>query len=146
MHPPPTQRPRPPLYVAAQGPKGLRIAARHAEGVVSLGELGATIDQSLVKFRERMSRLDERCAELGRDPASLRRCYFSGWGDEPIFESPGATADFVGRFAEAGATEFSFTLYNPAQPRMAGGYERHEFADRDMLERVAREVFPQFAQ
>src|SRR2546428_149774 len=43
MHPVPTQRPRPPLYVAAQGPRSLRIAARHAEGVVTLGEVGGTI-------------------------------------------------------------------------------------------------------
>jgi hypothetical protein len=145
MHPPPTQRPRAPLYVAAQGARGLRIAARYAEGLVTLGELGATIDESLAKFRERMSRLDELCSELNRDPASIRRCYFSGWGDEAIFESNEATADFIGRFAEAGATEFSFTLYNPAQPRMASAYERHKFADRETLERAARDVFPQFA-
>ncbi len=145
MHPPPTQRPRAPLYVAAQGPRGLRIAARHAEGLVTLGELGATIDESLAKFRERMSRLDELCSELNRDPASIRRCYFSGWGDETIFESTEATADFIGRFAEAGATEFSFTLYNPAQPAMTPAFERYKIADRDTLARVVQDVLPQLA-
>jgi glutamate synthase (NADPH/NADH) large chain len=30
------------------------------------------------------ARLDEICAELGRDPTTLRRCYFSGW-DEEVF-------------------------------------------------------------
>jgi alkanesulfonate monooxygenase SsuD/methylene tetrahydromethanopterin reductase-like flavin-dependent oxidoreductase (luciferase family) len=145
IHPLPTQRPRPPLYVAAQAPRSLRIAAQHAEGVVTLGELGATIDESLAKFRERMARLDAICAELDRDPATLQRCYFSGWGEEPIFESPEATADIIGRFIEAGATEFSFTLYNPAQPATTPAFERYKIADRETLERAARDVFPQFA-
>ena len=145
MHPAPTQRPRPPLYVAAQAPRSLRIAARHAQGVVTLGEVGGTIEQSLVKFRERMLRLDEICAEGNRDPSSLCRCYFTGWGEEPIFESTEATADFLGRFVEAGATEFSFTLYNPAQPAMAPAFERYKIADRDTLARVAQDVFPRFA-
>jgi alkanesulfonate monooxygenase SsuD/methylene tetrahydromethanopterin reductase-like flavin-dependent oxidoreductase (luciferase family) len=145
MHPLPTQQPRPPLYVAAQGPKSLRTAAQQADAVVTLGELNAPLDKSLPKFRERMLRLDEICAELGRDPASLGRCYFSGWDAAPIFESDEATADFIGRCVEAGATEFSFTLYNPAQPAMSRGLETHRYADRDTLARVAQDVFPLFA-
>ena len=144
MHPAPTQLPRPPLYVAAQGPKALRTAARHADAVVTLGEPNAPFGESLPKFRERMARLDDICGELGRDPASLRRCYFSGWDAAPIFESDEATADFIGRCVEAGATEFSFTLYNPAQPAMARGFETHRYADRETLARVAQNVFPQF--
>jgi alkanesulfonate monooxygenase SsuD/methylene tetrahydromethanopterin reductase-like flavin-dependent oxidoreductase (luciferase family) len=145
FHPAPTQLPRPPLFVAAQAPKSLRVAALHADGVVSLGELNAPFDESLPKFRERMTRLDDICGELGRDPASLRRCYFSGWDAAPIFESDEATADFIGRCVEAGATEFSFTLYNPAQPALARGFEEHRYADRETLARVAQDVFPQFA-
>ncbi len=145
FHPAPTQRPRPPLYVAAQAPRSLRIAALHADGVVSLGELNRPFDESLPKFRDRMEKLDDICAELGRDPASLRRCYFSGWDAAPIFESDEATADFIGRCVEAGATEFSFMFFNPAQLALARGFEEHRYADRDTLARVAQDVFPQFS-
>jgi alkanesulfonate monooxygenase SsuD/methylene tetrahydromethanopterin reductase-like flavin-dependent oxidoreductase (luciferase family) len=145
MHPSPTQRPRPPLYVGAQGPRSQRIAVRHADAVVTLGEPGFDVDASVASFRERMAHLDELCAEAGRDPSSLGRCYFAGFADEPIFASTDSAADFVGRFVEAGATEFSFYLYNPAQPAFAEMAAAHKMADRDALERAAREVFPRFA-
>ena len=63
---------------------------------------------------------------------------------KPASRSTEMTADFIGRFTEAGATEFSLMLYNPAQPRMARAHEQHKAADRDTLASVAQNVFPQF--
>ena len=145
MHPAPTQQPRPPLYVGAQGPSAQRIAVRHADAVVTLGDPGFDVDASVAVFRERMARLDGLCTDAGRDPSSLGRCYFAGFADEPIFASTESAADFVGRFVEAGATEFSFYLYNPEQPAFAAMAAAHKMADRDTLERAAREVLPRFA-
>jgi alkanesulfonate monooxygenase SsuD/methylene tetrahydromethanopterin reductase-like flavin-dependent oxidoreductase (luciferase family) len=144
FQPPPTQLPRPPLWVAAQGERSLRVAARHAEAAVCLGERGKGIDESLPAFRRRMAKLDELCAAEGRDPATLRRCYFTGWAAEPIFESTAATTDFVGRYVEAGATDFTFYLYNPA----AAGFEQlvaaHRMATREQLELVVADVVAGF--
>lgn len=144
FRPAPTQLPRPPLWVAAQAPRSLRVAARYADAVVSLGEEGKAMDESLPAFRTRMERLDELCVEAGRDPASLRRCYFAGWANEPIFASVDATMELIGRYVEAGATDFTFYLYNPAEPLLEGFVAEHRAATRDQLEQVAAEVFPRF--
>ena len=144
FRPAPTQLPRPPLWVAAQAPRSLRVAVRYADAVVSLGEEDKGIEESLPAFRARMARLDELCAEAGRDPASLRRCYFAGWANEPIFASVEATTELVGRYVEAGATDFTFYLYNPAEPLLEDFVAEHRAATRDQLEQVAAEVFPRF--
>lgn len=143
--PKPTQRPRPPLWVAAQATRSLRVAARSAEGVVSLGEYEKGVDESLPAFRARMERLDEICVEEGRDPAELRRCYFAGWADEPFFASDAALEDLIGRYVEAGATDFTFYLHNTAAGGMMDGLvSSHRMATRAHLERAAAEVFPRF--
>lgn len=145
FRPKPTQLPRPPLWVAAQASRSLRVAARHADGVVSLGEYGKGIEDSLAAFRTRMQRLDQICLEEGCDPESLRRCYFAGWAAEPIFASLDATADLVGRYIDAGATDFTFYLHNPvADPLLDDLVVSHRMATRDQLEKVAAEVFPHF--
>src|SRR5438876_489788 len=59
FNPAPTQVPRPPLWVAGQATRSLRVAACHAEAVISLGETGKGIDESLPAFRTRMEKLDE---------------------------------------------------------------------------------------
>lgn len=144
FRPEPTQLPRPPLWVAAQASKSLRVAARYAEATVSLGEEHKGIEESLPVFRERMERLDDICVEEGRDPASLRRCYFAGWANEPIFASLDATADLIGRYVEAGATDFTFYLHNPAEPLLDDFVATHRMATREQLEATAAEVFPTF--
>ena len=144
FRPAPTQLPRPPLWVAAQAPRSLRVAVQYADAVVSLGEEGQPIEKSLPAFRARMARLDELCVEEGRDPTSLRRCYFAGWANEPIFASVEATAELIGRYVEAGATDFTFYLYNPAEPLLEDFVAEHRAATRDQLEQVAAEVFPRF--
>lgn len=144
FRPGPTQSPRPPLWVAAQGSKSLRVAARHAEAVVSLGEYEKGIEESLPVFRARMERLDDICIREGRDPSSLRRCYFAGWANEPIFASVEATTDLIGRYVEAGATDFTFYLHNPAEPLLDDFLASHRMATRDQLEKTAQEAFPRF--
>lgn len=144
FRPGPTQSPRPPLWVAAQSPRSLRVAAKHADAVVSLGEYDRGIEESLPAFRARMERLDEICIEEGRDPRTLRRCYYAGWADEPFFASTDATTDLVGRYIEAGATDFTFYLHNPSEPLLDELLSSHRMATRDQFEATARDVIPLF--
>jgi hypothetical protein len=144
FRPAPTQLPRPPLWVAAQGSRSLRVAVRYADAVVSLGKEDKGIEESLPAFKTRMARIDEFCIEEGRDPASLRRCCFAGWANEPIFASVEATAELIGRYVEAGATDFTFYLYNPAEPLLDDFVASYRMATREQLERVAAEVLPTF--
>jgi alkanesulfonate monooxygenase SsuD/methylene tetrahydromethanopterin reductase-like flavin-dependent oxidoreductase (luciferase family) len=144
FRPMPTQLPRPPIWVAAQGPRSLRIAARLADGITTLGAENQGIEISLPAFRDRMTRADEICAEVGRDPSTLRRCYFAGWADEPIFASVEAATDIIGRYFEAGATDITFYLHNPAEPVMDGFLDAHRAGTREQFEQLAAEVFPRF--
>ncbi len=146
FQPGPTQLPRPPLWVAAQASRSLRVAVQHADAVVTLGEEDKGIDKSLPAFRARMEKLDEICLEENRDPATIRRCYFAGWANEPIFESVDATTDLIGRYIEAGATDFTFYLHNPAESILNDLASTHRMATREQFEQTAAEVFPQFRQ
>ena len=144
FRPAPTQQPRPPLWVAAQGRRSQRVAAEHADVLVTLGEEEKGMDESLPAFAARMARVDEICAEVGRDPSTLRRCLFAGWANEPIFASVEATADYVGCYTEAGATDFTFYLQNPAEPLFDGFVAQHRMATRAQFERASEEVFSTF--
>jgi alkanesulfonate monooxygenase SsuD/methylene tetrahydromethanopterin reductase-like flavin-dependent oxidoreductase (luciferase family) len=138
----PFQIPRPPIWIAVHGAKSLHLAARLADGAASVGDEGAGLDQTLPRFRERMKRLDEMCVAQGRDPRSVRRCYLAGFAQEPVFSSPESAADFIGRFAEAGATDFAFGLANQTQPAFESGVTSGQFATRDKLEMLVADVLP----
>jgi alkanesulfonate monooxygenase SsuD/methylene tetrahydromethanopterin reductase-like flavin-dependent oxidoreductase (luciferase family) len=142
MHPGPTQRPRPPLWIAARGPRSLRVVARHGDALVTMGE--GTTEQSLAALQERMTTFESICHEVGRDPSTIRRCFLAGVGEERIFESDDSLTDFIGRFAEAGVTDFAFSLNNPAQPATASMVTDFTAATRDQFERAAADIFPRF--
>ncbi|MGV0792567.1 TIGR03560 family F420-dependent LLM class oxidoreductase [Mycolicibacterium sp. XJ1819] len=64
--PKPVQRPHPPIVVGAAQPKMLRVAARHADE----WNMPSTDPQ---EWATANARLEQACAELGRDPATIRR-------------------------------------------------------------------------
>jgi len=74
LRPPAVQSPRPPILIAAMGPIMLRHAARHADIWNSLS-FAKTFEEQLADTSRRIGEIDTRCAEIGRDPASLRRSY-----------------------------------------------------------------------
>jgi len=78
----------------------LRIAARYADRWNSYG--------TSEEIRQRNDLLDEACAAIGRDPNEIIRSLY-GWtipmGADP-WSSPDAFADIVGRYREAGMSEF----------------------------------------
>jgi alkanesulfonate monooxygenase SsuD/methylene tetrahydromethanopterin reductase-like flavin-dependent oxidoreductase (luciferase family) len=140
----PVQLPRPPMWIAVHGAKSLRLAARLGDGAACVGDDGVGVDESLPRFRERMKRLDEICVEEGRDPRALRRCYLAGFAQEHIFNSADSAADFIGSFAEAGATDFVFGLANHTQPAFEAGVTSGQMATREKLEELLVEVVPKF--
>jgi alkanesulfonate monooxygenase SsuD/methylene tetrahydromethanopterin reductase-like flavin-dependent oxidoreductase (luciferase family) len=110
MLPGPVQQPRPPIWVAAQGPYSLRTAALHADVLVTLGDIGDEPAATLPKLRQRFDRFSEICRELGRDPTAMRRAYLVGWADDKPFESDQSLREFVQAFADVGVTDFMFGL------------------------------------
>ena len=135
MNPRPVQSPRPPIMLAAMGPVMLKRAARYADTWNSLSFL-ETFDAQLSETRERATRIDEHCATIDRDPATLTRSYtmFDATGRKrggmiAYYESEDAFADMVGRVLELGITEIG--LYWPTLPEQ-----------RPMFERIATDVIP----
>ncbi len=144
MHPAPVQKPRPPLMVAALGPKTLKTAARYADSWNTLADPGQSVQQGLETTRQRNEMLDEYCTEIGRDPGEISRSLLA-WPfmPETPFDSDDAFHDLVGRYREVGINEFIFYWFR--KEALEYGYDRsmvERSVDRAMLERLATGVIP----
>jgi alkanesulfonate monooxygenase SsuD/methylene tetrahydromethanopterin reductase-like flavin-dependent oxidoreductase (luciferase family) len=135
MNPRPVQRPRPPIVIAALGPVMLRHAARHADNWNTLS-FAPSFDRQLAETSERIARIDDACAAIGRDPASLRRSYLmfdpasrATGGRIAYYESEDLFVDMVGRIRELGVSELGlyFPILSPQRPA---------------FEKLARDVIP----
>ena len=67
MEPPPIRPGGPPLWLGGQGPRGLRIAARYADG----WNFASNLDGSAAGFVDRRDALWRACEAIGRDPAAI---------------------------------------------------------------------------
>jgi hypothetical protein len=121
--------------IAALGPAMLRLAARQADNWNSLS-FAATFERQLAETAERVARMDDACAAIGRDPASLRRSYLmfdpasrASGGSITYYSSAGLFEDMVGRLTELGISEVG--LYFPVVA-----------AQRPMFEKIARDIIP----
>ena len=74
MKPRPLQSPRPPIVIAALGPVMLRIAAQYADNWNTLS-FAKTFDEQLAETKERIARMDENLASIGRDKSEVRYSY-----------------------------------------------------------------------
>jgi alkanesulfonate monooxygenase SsuD/methylene tetrahydromethanopterin reductase-like flavin-dependent oxidoreductase (luciferase family) len=135
MNPRPIQRPRPPIVIAALSPVMLRHAARHADNWNSLS-FAQSFEQQIAETAERVTRIDDACRAIGREPTSLRRSYLmfdpaarAAGGRFGYYESESRFVDMVDRILELGISEIG--LYFPVVD-----------AQRPMFERIARDVIP----
>ena len=103
--PAPVQRPRPPITVGGRAPTVRRLAAERADCWNTFGLPGEPVDEIVESTRRRNHQLDEACAELGRDPADLRRSVVF-WSPLDPWAAPDAFERLVDSFREAGITEF----------------------------------------
>jgi len=71
-NPKPIQKPHPPIWIGASGKTTIRLVARYAD-VWNTG--AAEID----KGTEVITRLDEACGDIGRDPSEVRRSIQLSW-------------------------------------------------------------------
>lgn len=103
------QRPRMPFAVAATGPRGMRLAARHGQSWVTTGDLRLGSDIGVPQWRAGLRRQVEMlavsCEKEGRDPAGLSRVLLAGSGPERMLDSVDAFVEFAGAHAELGFDE-----------------------------------------
>tara|TARA_B100000029_G_scaffold462311_2_gene494716 strand:- start:790 stop:1716 length:927 start_codon:yes stop_codon:yes gene_type:complete len=128
MNPRPLTQPRPPIVVAAMGPKMLKLAARYADVWNSMS-FSQTIDEQLEETRQRVARMRENCESIGRDPGSLRMSYSmfdpnarSQGGMFNYYDSEDVFVDIVERIHALGITDFS--VYYPMREEQLPSFER----------------------
>jgi alkanesulfonate monooxygenase SsuD/methylene tetrahydromethanopterin reductase-like flavin-dependent oxidoreductase (luciferase family) len=105
------QVPRIPIAIAAGGKRALELTARLGDAWITYGDTtngdrSATGTDDAVRTQVR--RLDDACAAIGRDPASIRRIYMIGNTEARPLASVEAFTDFAGRYREFGFTDLVF--------------------------------------
>jgi len=135
LRPLPVQSPRPPILIAAMGPRMLRHAARHADIWNSLS-FARTFEAQLAETSQRTAKVDALCTAIGRDPASLRRSYLmfdptarSRGGVIQYYQSEEQFVHMVQQIVALGISEIG--LYYPMLD-----------SQRAMFTRIARDVLP----
>jgi F420-dependent oxidoreductase-like protein len=112
-NPKPVQRPHPPVWIGGVGErKLLRVAARHADVWNFPGGPGGMLAEAVNASRV----LDRHCAEIGRDPAAIRRSaqvFFAGAVDP--------TVALLREFVQAGFTELIVIPTSFANAELAVG-------------------------
>lgn len=101
----PSQEPRVPFVLAANGPKGLALVNRFGSGWVTTGADGATGKEWWSSVAVLATRLDDSSADAGRDPATIDRYLSLDSGGQFSLESVAAFEDAVGRASELGFTD-----------------------------------------
>jgi alkanesulfonate monooxygenase SsuD/methylene tetrahydromethanopterin reductase-like flavin-dependent oxidoreductase (luciferase family) len=126
LQPPPIQQPRIPILIAAHRPRMLRIAARYADQWDTFAAIQGTATEGVeADIADRISRLDDACREIGRDPGEIRR---STWATREALRSTDAYVDFVRRHHALGFTDFTTVLPAPEHA--------------SVLQTVAAEIIP----
>ncbi|MDB1086197.1 LLM class flavin-dependent oxidoreductase [Streptomyces sp. ACA25] len=131
------QRPRLPFAVAANGPRGMRLAAWHGQSWVTTGDPATqegTPGEAWAGLEQQLDRLAATCTEAGRDPADLGKVLLTGFTPHRPLESLDAFVDFAGTCAELGITEL--VLHWPIPDSLFA-------ADLGVFERIATEGLAQ---
>jgi alkanesulfonate monooxygenase SsuD/methylene tetrahydromethanopterin reductase-like flavin-dependent oxidoreductase (luciferase family) len=136
MVPGSVQQPRLPFVVAANGPRAMRIVARHGQGWATTGvtrpEDGS--ERWWAALPDAIGRLDEALLAAGREPGDVERYLSVDASGAFALDSVEQLRDVIGRAEQLGFTEIVVHW-----PRPDGVYA----GDERVLERVATDVLPQ---
>jgi len=119
--------------IGANGPRLLKITAEYADTWSTFGGMKVrSFSEMLTLTRQRNTLLDSYCAELGRDPSTLRRSVFIFTQEEyqRLYTTPGEFEHIVRHYIDIGITEIMF-LY-PFVPTLM-----------PMFEHIVYEAIPQ---
>jgi alkanesulfonate monooxygenase SsuD/methylene tetrahydromethanopterin reductase-like flavin-dependent oxidoreductase (luciferase family) len=129
------QQPRLPFIVAANGPRAMRVVARHGQGWATTGTaaLEGDEDRWWAALPELVSRLDDTLVAAGREPGDVERYLNVDISGSFALESVEQLRDVIGRAERLGFAEIVVHW-----PRPDGVYA----GDERVLEQVATDVLP----
>ena len=130
LSPRPIQQPRPPIVVAANGPRAIELAARHGDGWNTWGGYGIDEDRFFELAVERSRRFTKSCHRIGRDPGLPLRSILIHHAAVDAWESAAKFREVVERSAEAGFSELIF--YEPTPER------------QDSFDEIVERVLPEY--
>ncbi len=132
------QQPRAPFYIAATGPRGMRLTAQYGQGWITYGDARAPMDVPVEDcpgvIAAQIAKLSKVCDESGRSVGELEKMLLHGSTRERPLDSLDAFVDYAGRYRDLGITEI--VLHWPVQDSI---FE----ADPEVFERIALEGLAQ---
>ena len=103
------QQPRVPFAVAAAGSRGMRLAATYGQAWVTTGLRAGPVAipaaEGAAMVATQIARLEEACAEVGRDPATIDRMLLTGAELDDGLSSVEAFREVVGEYEAVGVTD-----------------------------------------
>lgn len=105
MLPGTVQQPRPPLFVAANAGRGMRLAAAVGDGWITLGRTENEGESCFDVVAAQMAKIETHLAKVGRSTEDFEKVLLNGLSDERPLASLNAFVDWAGRYAEIGITE-----------------------------------------
>ncbi|MEV1130967.1 LLM class flavin-dependent oxidoreductase [Agromyces sp. NPDC049794] len=128
----PSQEPRIPLLLAADGPKALALAVRLADGWVTTAGSADDAESWWRRAGELIRRLDDVCADAGRDPSTISRTLLLDDEGRYALSSIDAFDEALGR-----ATSLGYTDVVTHWPREQGLYAGDEAVLDEVAQRLA---------
>lgn len=139
MNPRPVQSPRPPIVIAALGPRMMRIAAKYADNWNSLS-FADSFDKQLAETKDRIARMQDYLADAGRSPEDVRFSYQmfdpasrASGGAITYYQSSNLFLDTAERLIELGITELG-----PYYPALEEQYPAFEQVGREFIPELKR--------
>jgi alkanesulfonate monooxygenase SsuD/methylene tetrahydromethanopterin reductase-like flavin-dependent oxidoreductase (luciferase family) len=103
------QQPRIPFAIAATGPRGMRLAARHGQTWVTTGPRDSdavpSLDQSVNAVAAQIDQLAEACADTERDFSTIDRLLLTAVPLDSGLSSVDAFTETAARYAAVGITD-----------------------------------------
>ena len=103
---------RPPFFIAAEGPRGMRLAAALGQGWI--GNPDSPDLPGFDLLTTQLAKLEAICAQHGRDYPSMPKLLVTGFTADPWLTSVEAFRDLRGRYFEAGITDLALHWPRPA--------------------------------
>ncbi|WP_431947450.1 LLM class flavin-dependent oxidoreductase [Micromonospora marina] len=131
------QQPRLPIAVAATGPRGMAIAARHGDAWVTCGPADVSRsyrpEEFLAEVRRQADAFSRECERIGRSAAAVDRILVTTDMTGDLLAAPEVFVEYAERYAAIGVTDLVVHW-----PRESGVYA----GERRALEAVAEKALP----
>jgi alkanesulfonate monooxygenase SsuD/methylene tetrahydromethanopterin reductase-like flavin-dependent oxidoreductase (luciferase family) len=110
------QQPRLPFAIAATGPRGMSVVAKHAQTWVTYGDPALPATEHFDGLPRLVAMLESACNAIGRDPSTIDRLVLTGSLGPNSFDTVGEFTDAARRYAALGFTDMVVHYPRSSEP------------------------------